>query len=147
MHRFLVQLMRKQRKEVGEVLSFLMTSCLHQDKRKCTPITSFARSPLHSLCKILPVHLTLFHRVCSTHRRLFSHLFILISWYKMMRNSTTLRRLLTSKIHHAQTVRVLSYHNSSVVLADALDMTDTFARRHSKFRYFSSNSNDCLLWK
>jgi hypothetical protein len=52
----------------------------------------------------------------------------------MMRNSTTLKRLLASRIQQLQFVTRRSYHLSGVFLADALDMTDTFARRHGKFR-------------
>lgn len=51
----------------------------------------------------------------------------------MMRsNNTVLKRLLASRIQHLKSQRVSSYHASSYLNADALDMTDTFARRHSK---------------
>ena len=50
----------------------------------------------------------------------------------MIRNTSILKRVLTSKVNHLRTLRCRSYHASSVP-KDALDMTDSFARRHSKF--------------
>jgi hypothetical protein len=50
----------------------------------------------------------------------------------MIRNTAILKRVLTSKINHLKALRSRSYH-ASAALPDALDMTDTFARRHSKY--------------
>jgi hypothetical protein len=70
----------------------------------------------------------------KSHPRLVLHSF-LRRRDKMMRNTATLKRLLASKLQRLQSLRSRSYHASSAVLADALDMTDTFARRHSKFSF------------
>jgi hypothetical protein len=51
----------------------------------------------------------------------------------MMRSSSVLKKLLASRIQHLKSLRSSSYHASVYLSADALDMTDTFARRHSKF--------------
>lgn len=45
--------------------------------------------------------------------------------------NVTLRRLVATSHNHVNVFR--SYHASSKLGADALDMVDTFARRHSKF--------------
>jgi hypothetical protein len=52
----------------------------------------------------------------------------------MIRNNASIRRLLAARLKTLNSLR--SYHVSAVVGADALDMTDTFARRHSEFSFF-----------
>ena len=47
----------------------------------------------------------------------------------MMIRSTALRRLVTSRCAKGR----LSTYHTSIVAADALDMRDTFARRHREF--------------
>ena len=51
----------------------------------------------------------------------------------MMNKNAAIRRILASRLSHVKTVR--SYHAGSKLLADALDMVDTFDRRHSEFQY------------
>jgi hypothetical protein len=55
----------------------------------------------------------------------------------MLRHATALRRALLTTSSGAKNQRVLAHgsraFHSSAVFADALDMVDTFARRHSKF--------------
>ena len=48
----------------------------------------------------------------------------------MLLRSTTLRRLLASKGYYER-----GFRSTAAIAADALDMTDTFSRRHSKFSY------------
>jgi hypothetical protein len=62
----------------------------------------------------------------------------------MLRKSLQMRRLVTSRLKLSQTPRL--YHASVKLNADALDMTDTFARRHGEFlswQYLLS-TNECL---
>jgi hypothetical protein len=62
----------------------------------------------------------------------------------MLRKSLQMRRLIASRLKVSQTPRL--YHASVKLNADALDMADTFARRHSEFllwRYLLS-MNECL---
>jgi hypothetical protein len=56
----------------------------------------------------------------------------------MIRRGTALRRLLALRAgNNGQQREVLrSFHACSVVGADALDMVDTFARRHCEFSSF-----------
>jgi hypothetical protein len=49
----------------------------------------------------------------------------------MMPRNLVVRRLLAARLNHAKSLR--SYHASAKLGADALDMVDTFARRHSEF--------------
>jgi hypothetical protein len=49
----------------------------------------------------------------------------------MIRNNSSVKRLLAARFNHAQLPR--SYHVSAALGADALDMTDRFAHRHSEF--------------
>jgi hypothetical protein len=49
------------------------------------------------------------------------------------------RQRSSSLCNAAAAGRLRSFHASSTLTADALDMTDTFARRHSKY-YLSTNT-------
>jgi hypothetical protein len=53
----------------------------------------------------------------------------------MIRAKTSVRRLIASGFGRTQSSR--SYHASGLLGADALDMADTFARRHSELHDFS----------
>jgi hypothetical protein len=62
----------------------------------------------------------------------------------ILRQSLKMRRLVTSRLKSSQTPRL--YHASVKLNADALDMADTFARRHSEFlswQYLLS-TNQCV---
>ena len=48
-----------------------------------------------------------------------------------MHKNVALRRLLARRLSHVKNIRC--YHASGKVGADALDMVDTFARRHSEY--------------
>ena len=52
----------------------------------------------------------------------------------MIRRATALRRIVASgnKIYNRKS-NARSFHTTGVMAGDALDMVDTFARRHSKF--------------
>lgn len=59
----------------------------------------------------------------------------------MIRRATALRRIVASgnKLYNKKS-NARSFHTTGVMAGDALDMADTFARRHSKFiqRRFST---------
>ena len=55
----------------------------------------------------------------------------------MMQKNVAIRRLLARRLSHVKSIRF--YHASGKVGADALDMVDTFARRHSE--YYSRRVN------
>lgn len=78
-----------------------------------------------------------FHR----HRQ-FTILVVSFFLLTMIGSNTIIRRLIVSRLLGNRPLR--SYHASRVLGADALDMTDTFARRHGKSKRgstFKSNAD------
>jgi hypothetical protein len=61
----------------------------------------------------------------------------------ILRNQASMRRLLASRLKNLQSPR--AYHASAKLSADALDMVDTFARRHSEFPVLQSFFADVML--
>ena len=59
----------------------------------------------------------------------------LLFWQTMLRQTTRhlLRRLQRTTAAAAAAQRTTAFHSSAVLSGDALDMVDTFARRHCKF--------------